>query len=129
MLDPQTPPEGLTPRAAAEWARVAEELLKAGPLAPSAVSLLTAYAASWDRWRTAEDEVAKTSPVVRSPAGGAQANPWLAVGRAALRDARAALADLGLTAAAKRRAVRAEEEEGYADGDGDPPQLRVAGAG
>lgn len=101
------PPTHLDEIARHEWQRIIPQLAQADG---ATLSLLEGYCVSYSRWRTAEAELKKSGPVVRSPAGGAMQSPWLSVSRAALRDATKCLAELGLTPK-RKKVAKADDDD------------------
>jgi P27 family predicted phage terminase small subunit len=88
-------PDHITGEARTEWERLTA--LLAERVEEIDRSILENAVVFYARWKQAEAEVAATGPVIRGPAGGAIQNPWLSIARAAARDMRACLVELGLT--------------------------------
>jgi P27 family predicted phage terminase small subunit len=108
------PPAHLDAEAAAEWVRIVAELAALDIRGGIDRPLLEGYCCAYSRWREAETKLREMGgAVVRGPTGGAQQSPWLQVARAALRDMRQCLNDLGLTPAKRTKAKKK-------DGDGAP---------
>ena len=83
-----TPPKHLDEPARQKWAEILPILQARGDVDQAAADALACYASAWSRWTAAETKVAELGPVVKSPAGSAVANPFLAVAKEAQRQMR-----------------------------------------
>lgn len=99
---PTRPPTDLEPAAAAEWKRLARELVKReSPATILDVDALATYCRTLIRWRTAEAQVAALGLVVKNELGHATQNPYLSVAVTAARELGRLGKSLGLTPAAR----------------------------
>ncbi len=89
-----TPPEHLDPTAVAKWRELAPMLDTAQP---GVADALAAYCMAWSRWTAAEGKVSELGAVVKSAAGFAMANPYVAIAAAASRQLRQWAAELQIT--------------------------------
>jgi P27 family predicted phage terminase small subunit len=99
-------PSHLDKPAKKKWREVLPILLERGDLDQATLDGLAIYCSAWSRWITAEAKVCELGAVVRSPAGFAIANPYLAVAAAAQRHLRQWGRELGLTPASRRKAKK-----------------------
>jgi P27 family predicted phage terminase small subunit len=101
------PPEHLDEQAKVKWA----ETLPALPdVEPGTLDALAAYATAWSRMVAAEAKVAELGPVVKSPQGFPQINPYLQVLAQERRAVRQWAEELKLTPKARGR-KRADDDE------------------
>ena len=98
-----TCPEGLSPEAAAEFHRIAEQLYQLGTVAELDRFALALFASAWQQWTQAQAEIAKTAAVVKGGAGGPIANPWLGVATDAFKKMQVLIPELGLSPTARAR--------------------------
>ena len=105
-----TPPEAL-PRCPAhlsdtarkEWRRLAGPLHAMGVLSVVDRAALAAYCQAWARWVEAEEQLARTPPLLKTPSGYVQQSPWLSIANRQLEIMGRYMAELGLTPAARSR--------------------------
>ena len=103
-------PKELDTEARREWRRITRELKAVGLISRLDRAALASYCAAWSRFLSAQTELAKSGPVVKSPSGFPILNPYLSVLNAAVKQLNALLAELGLSPAARTR-IRAEPPE------------------
>jgi P27 family predicted phage terminase small subunit len=96
-------PEDLDARALAAWRYYAPILSGCRVLSLADRETLACYCLAVGRRSQAEEELAKTGPVVKSPAGFAVLNPWLSVSNKALEQLLRFGAELGLSPASRQR--------------------------
>lgn len=102
-------PAHLSPVARKEWRRLAKPLYDMGVLSTTDRAALAAYCQAWGRWVEAEEQLAKTPPLLKTPSGYVQQSPWLSVANKQLEIMGRYMAELGLTPSARRRvAIDAE---------------------
>ena len=82
------PPAHLDDQARAKWAEVLPIIQARGEPDQGTLDALACYCQAWSRWTAAEAKVNETGAVVKSPAGLAVPNPYLAVAAAAQRQMR-----------------------------------------
>ena len=105
-------PAHLSKEAQAEWRRIVPQLLALGLLAKIDRAALSGYCQSWARWVEAEEEIAKTSEVVKSPSGYPIQNPWLSIANRALKQCGDFIREFGLSPSSR---VRVETEQPVSD--------------
>ncbi|MEI8373697.1 MAG: P27 family phage terminase small subunit [Planctomycetota bacterium] len=86
---PAAPPQHLDEQARAKWAETLPILEARGEPDQGSLDALAGYCLAWSRWTAAEAQVNALGPVVKSPAGFAVANPYVALAAAAGRQMRA----------------------------------------
>lgn len=91
------------PIAAEEWHRTTAAMLAIGTAADIDHALLEIYCVTFARWRRAEAEVVRTGPVVKSPNGFPQKNPWLTVSEAAAKAITSLSDRLGLSPSSRTK--------------------------
>lgn len=99
---PECPPH-LGDAARAEWFRLATTLHKIGILTTIDRAAFAAYCQAWGRWVEAEDKIAQLAPMVRTPSGYVQQNPWIGVANKQIDLMTRLAAELGLTPASRTR--------------------------
>ena len=114
-------PEHLDPVAIAKWQELAPTL---DVTQPGTADALTAYCSAWSRWTAAEAQVSTLGAVVKSPAGFAVANPYIAIAAAAQRQMRQWGDVLGLH---KRPAGRKANQGDDPEKGGNNSLLRLLG--
>ena len=106
MSKPQTapPPAHLDDQARAKWAEAYPLVADRAEPDQGTLDALAAYCMAYSRWADAESNISQIGgTVVKSPAGFAIPNPYLAVAAAAQRQMRQWGAELGLTPAARKK--------------------------
>lgn len=98
-------PAHLGAEAQVEWHRLAEALHEAGVLTFADRAALAAYCQCYGRWVEAEERLAATPTMLKTPSGYVQQSPWLAVANKQLELMGRYMAELGLTPAARSRIV------------------------
>lgn len=89
MSSKTKPPAHLDEQARAKWAEVLAILDGRGDtLDAGTLDAAAAYCQAWSRWTAAEQQVNALGAVVKSPAGFAVANPFVAIAAAASRQMR-----------------------------------------
>ena len=81
-------PEHLDDQARQKWAEILPILEGRGDLDAGSLDALAAYCSAWSRWTAAEAQVNTLGAVVKSPAGFAVPNPYVAIAAAASRQMR-----------------------------------------
>jgi P27 family predicted phage terminase small subunit len=110
------PPQHLDDQARVKWSAVLPILKRRGNIDQGTLDALAAYCQAWSRWTAAEQPVNTLGAVVKSPAGFAVPNPYLAVAKDAQRQMRQWGDVLGLhKRPSQRKPEQAESEDG---GDG-----------
>jgi len=114
-------PDYLGDVAAAEWRRVAPELSAMGCLHPTVdLSVLAAYCQAFDRWRKAEEVMARDKTggagmVQRTHNGVFVHSPMVSIANKAMRDMVAYMGELGMTPVARARIGAANHGEGQTE--------------
>lgn len=124
-----TPPAELTssPRAVAEWTRLAPTLRKSRHVSVTDRTALMALCLEWARYLDAMDNVRTIGMVVKSPSGYPMTNPYLSIANRALAACTKLWPELGLTPSSRSRVVttgEARPDDPFAEFD-EPPPLRV----
>lgn len=96
-------PAHLSAVAHKEWRRLATPLHEAGILTLADRSVLAAYCQAYARWVKAEEKLAETPSLLKTPSGYVQQSPWLAVANKQMELMGRFMAELGLTPAARSR--------------------------
>jgi len=96
-------PNHLSLEAKGEWARITDELAACGLLTRIDRAALAAYCQAWGRWVQAEQELKKTSLVVKTTAGNVIQNPYLSIANKAIEIMYRLLAEFGMTPSARSR--------------------------
>jgi P27 family predicted phage terminase small subunit len=109
-----TAPKHLTKLAKVEWKRVARHLAALGVLTHSDRGILAIYAQAWGRMAEAEEELAKSGTIIKSPSGYPIQNPWLAVAIKAAEQVNRFAQQLGLTPSSRSR-IRVDSAADDAD--------------
>ena len=99
-----SPPPSLGEEGQKEWRRLGSHLCKLGLLTDLDLTAFHMYCDSYESWRQYARE-ARKGPVIRTPNGYLQRNPYVGMANTAFRMARAMLAEFGLTPAARSRVV------------------------
>ncbi|MFC3616003.1 phage terminase small subunit P27 family, partial [Lutimaribacter marinistellae] len=102
-----------------EWRRLATPLHEAGILTLADRAALAAYCQAYARWVEAEEKLAETPMLLKTPNGHVQQSPWLTVANKQLELMSRYMSELGLTPVARTRLDLAQA------GDADPEPLRV----
>jgi P27 family predicted phage terminase small subunit len=98
-----TCPSHLSPKAKAEWKRLAASLNGIGLLTMIDRAALAAYCQSWGRWVEAERKLTETPPLLKTPAGYVQQSPWLTIANKERELMAKYMAELGLTPSSRSR--------------------------
>ena len=96
-------PEHLSTEAKAEWHRIAKSLNVIGLLTQVDRATMAAYCQCWGRWVEAEQKLAETLAILRTPAGYIQQSPWLSISNKQLELMARYMTELGLTPASRSR--------------------------
>ena len=110
---PRCPPH-LSDAARREWRRLATPLFEAGVLTLADRGALAAYCQAWGRWVEAEEKLAETPSLLKTPSGYVQQSPWLSIANKQLEIMGRYMAELGLTPVSRSR-VATTEAAGAAD--------------
>ena len=111
-----SPPEHLDAQARQKWGEVFPILETCGTIDPGTLDALACYCQAWSRWTTAEQQVNALGAVVKSPAGFAVANPYIAIAAAAQRQMRQWGDVLGLHKRQSRRKAADHPEASQGNG-------------
>jgi P27 family predicted phage terminase small subunit len=103
-------PEHLSIVAAAEWDRVAKTLYDMGVLTTIDRAALAAYCQAYARWVEAEEKLAETPALFKTPSGYVQQSPWMGIANKQLELMGRYMTELGMTPASRSR-VAAESRE------------------
>jgi P27 family predicted phage terminase small subunit len=98
-----TMPEGLSPKAAEHWPKIAAQLERVGVLTQMDAQALALYCEAFSNWRTATDALAKSGMVVRAPSGYPMPNPYLAIQHRASEQLRKLLIEFGMTPSSRSK--------------------------
>lgn len=96
-------PAHLSEAARKEWRRLATPLHEAGILTLADRAALAAYCQAWARWVEAEEKLAKTPSLLKTPNGHVQQSPWLTVANKQMELMGRYMSELGLTPVARSR--------------------------
>lgn len=111
---PRCPPH-LSEVARKEWRRLATPLFEARVLTLADRAALAAYCQAWARWVEAEEQLAKTPRLLKTPSGYVQQSPWLSVANRQMELMGRFMAELGLTPAARARVGAGLADPGKAE--------------
>lgn len=112
---PRCPPH-LSDAARREWRRLATPLFEAGVLTLADRGALAAYCQAWGRWVEAEEKLAETPSLLKTPSGYVQQSPWLSIANKQLEIMGRYMAELGLTPVSRGRV-------NIPEGHGAPPPI------
>lgn len=96
-------PGHLSNAAREEWERIAETLHRMGLLSEIDRAALAAYCAAWGRWVEAEENLARTPALIKTPSGHVRQSPWIGIANRQLEIMAKFMAELGLTPSARSR--------------------------
>ena len=96
-------PAHLSTEAKLEWDRIAVSLNKVGLLTQVDRTTMAGYCQCYGRWVEAEQKLADTPLILRTPAGYIQQSPWLSISNKQLELMVKYMAELGLTPASRSR--------------------------
>src|SRR6056297_1439204 len=99
---PRCPPH-LSKVAQKERRRLASPLYTAGILTLADRSVLAAYCQAYARWVGAEEKLAETPALLKTPSGYVQQSPWLSVANKQLELMQRFMSELGLTPVSRAR--------------------------
>ncbi|RBI68404.1 phage terminase small subunit P27 family [Roseovarius sp. TE539] len=105
-------PAHLSDVARKEWRRLATPLHDAGILTLADRAALAAYCQAYARWVEAEEKLAETPTLLKTPNGHVQQSPWLSVANKQLELMGRYMSELGLTPSARSRLTLPEREAG-----------------
>src|SRR6056297_3248078 len=86
-----------------EWRRLATPLYDAGILTLADRAALAAYCTAYARWVEAEEKLAETPALLKTPSGYVQQSPWISVANKQLELMGRYMSELGLTPSARTR--------------------------
>lgn len=98
----------------AEWSRMVEDLQAAGVLSRVDASALGLYCAAYQRWREAEEAVARTGLTASTLTGAEKVSPYVQIANKALETMARLLLEFGATPASRSR-VKSTGQAGPAD--------------
>jgi P27 family predicted phage terminase small subunit len=101
-------PNHLNDVARKEWRRLATPLHDAGILTLADRAALAAYCVAYARWVEAEEKLAETPTLLKTPSGYVQQSPWLTVANKQMELMGRYMSELGLTPVARTRTGMAE---------------------
>jgi len=110
---PRCPPH-LSPVARREWRRLATPLFEAGILTLADRAALAAYCQCYARWVEAEEKLAETPTLLKTPSGYVQQSPWLGIANRQLELMGRYMAELGLTPVSRSRVAVPDGQGGKA---------------
>lgn len=114
---PRCPPH-LSAIARKEWRRLATPLHEAGLLTLADRTALAAYCQCYSRWVEAEQRLAETPVLLKTPSGYAQQSPWLSIANKQLELMGRYMSELGLSPVARTRLD-------FAPGDASAPVTQI----
>lgn len=97
------PPKHLSKVAKAEWKRLYAPLHAQGLVTVGDLSAFEMYCCAYARWVEAEEQLAATSRLLKTPNGHVQANPWIAIARQQAELCKSFMIEFGMTPAARAR--------------------------
>ena len=104
-------PPHLLPAARVEWDRLCGLLQEMGVVTQVDRAALAAYCQSYARWAEAEEKLRETPPMVKTPSGYIQQNPWLAVANKQLELMGRFMAELGITPVSRSRVAALQRQK------------------
>lgn len=96
-------PGHLNDTARREWRRLASALHAVGILTVADRTALAVYCQAYSRWVEAEEKLATTPMLLKTPSGYVQQSPWLSVANKQMELMARYMGDLGLTPVARAR--------------------------
>lgn len=111
---PRCPPH-LSASARREWRRLATPLYEIGVLTLADRAALAAYCQAWGRWVEAEEKLATSPLLLKTPSGYVQQSPWLAISNKQLELMGRYMSELGLTPVSRSRVTVCAGQGGAAD--------------
>ena len=112
---PRCPPH-LSHAAQKEWRRLATPMWRMGVLTVCDRAALAAYCQAYGRWVEAEEKLAETPLLLKTPSGYVQQSPWLTVANKQLELMGRYMAELGLTPTSRTRVAVRPGAADQADG-------------
>jgi len=98
-----TCPAHLSPSAKSEWKRLTRQLFDMGVVTVLDRAVMAAYCQSYGRWVEAERKLKEMPPLLKTPAGYVQQNPWLTISNKQLELMHKYLSELGLSPVSRAR--------------------------
>ncbi len=122
-------PAHLNAVARKEWRRLASVLHSVGVLTVADRTALAVYCQAYSRWVEAEEKLATTPMLLKTPSGYVQQSPWLSVANKQMELMGRYMSELGLTPVARARLDISQDKpvdqvtivkfvSAYADGNG-----------
>ena len=96
-------PNHLSDEAKREWARISEELLRAGLLTQVDRAALAGYCQSWGLWVEACLALSQSGTVIKTESGFPMQNPYLSVANKALANIGKFLVEFGMSPSSRTR--------------------------
>ena len=96
-------PAHLNATARREWRRLASALHSVGVLTVADRTALAVYCQTYSRWVEAEEKLATTPMLLKTPSGYVQQSPWLTVANKQMELMARYMSELGLTPVARAR--------------------------
>lgn len=97
------PPKHLCKHSKAEWKRLYPILRACGLMSANDLTAFAVYCSLYGRWVKAEEELAKSTALLKTPNGHVQPNPWITIARQTAELMKAYLIEFGMTPAARSR--------------------------
>jgi len=105
------PPSHLSPNAGDEWRRITPELEKLGLLSEIDMAALAAYCQCYGRWKDAEEQLAKSSLLIKTTNGNIIQNPLVGIANRSLLIMHKFLTEFGLSPSSRTRVAGQEQEK------------------
>ena len=99
----QEPPEHLSEYAKEEWESMSKKLLPLGLLTELDGAALAGYCQAYGRWRLAEEQLNKTSLVIKTQSGNIIQNPLVGIANKSIEHMRKFIGIFGLSPADRSR--------------------------
>ena len=113
-LEIPDPPDHLLKYALVEWGRITPQLYSLGLLSQIDRSAIAIYCQAYARWKDAEEQLAKTSMIIKTQSGNFIQNPLVGIANKAMEHMRKSLGLFGMSPA-DRAKVTIKQEEGAKD--------------
>ena len=107
-------PGFLSRRAKVEWRKLGRRLLDLGLLTQLDETLLAMFCVTWDRWREAIGEIAKSDAVIQGPTGIFKQSPWVGIANEASRQMLQQMNEFGMTPSSRSR-LKVEKKAAVSD--------------
>jgi len=112
IADDLTPPAGLSEKAKAHWALIAEQLKEAGVLTRIDRDALCGYCESYTQWQEAQAHIAKNGALIKNPKTGfPEQSPLIFIAEKAFKQWLSLAREFGLSPASRARIQAAPKQE------------------